>query len=107
MTEASPDTSDLKLAEELASRVGRAQGSALLDLAKAHILLANNKPGTQTSEFKLSALLIAAGVVMVILGALKNNPALQTEGIDLAKFVGVGYAASRGLAKLGIKEKTQ
>lgn len=98
---------DIKLAEELAARVGRSQGSALLDMAKASILLSNNKPGTQTSEFKLSAMLIVAGVVMVILGALKNNPALQSEGIDLAKFVGVGYAASRGLAKLGVKEKAQ
>jgi hypothetical protein len=109
MTEESPDT-DLKLAEDLGSRVGRTQGSAILDLVKARLLLIKHKEGHQTSEFKLSVVLISAGLIILMLGVWHDDSALQSQGIELAKIVGAGYAASRGLAKLGLsltKDKPQ
>lgn len=90
------------LAQKLAAEVGKESGPELLKLARVAMAANASKSGTATSEFKLSALLVAAGMLMVFGGVAKDKPDLQQQGVDLISVVGAGYAASRGLAKLGV-----
>jgi len=51
----------------------------------------SKRPGVQTSEFKVTLVLIGIGVALLLLG----RP--EAEGILAA--AGIGYTGSRGLAK--------
>jgi len=89
------------LAAELAAALGREQGGALLERARAMTLLNANKPGTQTSEFKMACLGAVVGLVLVLAGAFNSQPELQASGLDLVQWSVAGYAVSRGIAKAG------
>lgn len=89
------------LAAQLGSEIGKEAGPQILEMSRANLLLSASRPGNTTSEYKLSLALIAAGIAMVALGVYKAQPDLQKQGVDLISIVGAGYAASRGLAKLG------
>ena len=91
----------LELASQLGGEIGREAGPTLLKQARAALLANASRAGKSTSEFKLSLLLVLGGLAMVAIGAQSGDAALQQQGVDLAKIVGAGYAASRGLAKLG------
>lgn len=91
-----------RLASDLASHLGREQGSKLLDLARANLVLQASKPGTTTSEFKLTVLAILTGLVLVGLGASQpEHAALLDHGLQLIQWSTVGYGISRGISKVG------
>lgn len=102
MTELEEQTPE-QLAAQLGSKIGKEAGDPILQLAKSHMLLSASRPGATTSEFKLSVLLVLGGLAMIGLGAYTGDATLQQQGVDLAKIVGAGYAASRGLAKMGAR----
>lgn len=89
------------LATELASLLGREQGGALLEQARAYVLLGANKPGNQTSEFKLTVLGVVSGFAILALGTWKADPELANRGLDLVQWSIAGYALARGVAKAG------
>lgn len=91
----------LQLASDLGAEVGREQGDALLKQARAALMANSSRPGSSTSEYKLAMIGILAGLGMVALGVWKDQPDLRTTGADLVTYCAAGYAASRGLAKLG------
>lgn len=90
------------LAVQLGSEVGKEAGPAILDLARTALLTNAGRPGQQTSEFKLAAVGLAGALLMIGLGAFKADAEMQTRGIELAQWCIVGYAASRGLSKIGV-----
>lgn len=94
-----------ELASELAAHLGRERGGQLLELARTQALTSAAKPGGQSSEFRLSVLLVVAGLALAALGAYNGQPELQSQGVDLLKVVGAGYAISRGIAKAGAAAK--
>lgn len=96
-----PPADPRELAAELAAHLGREQGGALLERARALALAPAGRAGSTTSEFRLSVLLVVAGLALAALGVYNAQPELQAQGVDLLKFVGAGYALSRGLAKAG------
>lgn len=103
-----PDPRDAKaLASELASLLGREQGGALLEHARAAVLLGANKPGTQTSEFKLTVLGVCVGFAILALGTWKADPELSNRGLDLVQWSVAGYAIARGIAKGGASKATK
>lgn len=89
------------LASDLGAEVGREAGPSLLKMSRAALLANASRPGESTSEFKMSGLLVIAGLIMIALGLWKGDPVLQEHGVQLAEVVGAGYAASRGISKLG------
>jgi len=106
MTDPTKPDETKTIAEELASRLGREQGGALLERARAMLVLQASRPGTQTSEFKLAALAILAGVVLVALGATQpGQDDLVGRGIELVQWATVGYGVSRGLSKAGASKQ--
>jgi len=95
------------LAEDLASHLGREQGGKLLEMARAHLVLQSSRPGTSTSEFRLAALAILAGLVLIGIGATQpEQSALLDRGLELVQWATVGYGVSRGLAKAGASKTT-
>jgi hypothetical protein len=62
------------------------------------------RPGRETSEFKLSAILaivlVVGAIAGLVLGRLDFAKALEVAGLGLG-LIGAGYSASRGLAKQG------
>tara|TARA_R110000796_G_scaffold64044_1_gene148209 strand:+ start:1440 stop:1649 length:210 start_codon:yes stop_codon:yes gene_type:complete len=58
------------------------------------------KPGEQTSEFKLAALGIVGAILMGGYGAYIGDSELTSQGVELAKWCIAGYAAARGISKL-------
>lgn len=56
-------------------------------------------PGPKTSEFKLTVVLLAVGVLLVVLGEYRASDLLTGLGGTLLAASGVGYQVSRGLAK--------
>jgi hypothetical protein len=96
-----PQNDAKRLAEELAALLGREQGGALLDQARAFAVLGANKPGTQTSEFKLTVLGVCAGFSILALGTWRADPELANRGLDLVQWSIAGYAIARGVAKAG------
>lgn len=92
----------LQLASELGSEVGKEAGPAILDMARTAMLTNAGRPGQQTTEFKLAAIGLAGALVLIVLGAVKADAETQTRGIELAQWCIVGYAASRGLSKIGV-----
>ena len=89
------------LAEDLASEVGREAGPALVTMARAQLLAGAGKPGKETSEFRVTALLVVAGLALIGAGVYGDLADLRAYGVDLLKVVGAAYALSRGLAKAG------
>lgn len=97
-----PPIPALRLASELGSEVGKEAGPAILDLARTALLTSAGRPGQQTSEFKLAVVGLAGALLMIALGSFKADAEMQTRGIELAQWCIVGYAASRGLSKIGV-----
>lgn len=89
------------VATELAGLLGREQGGHLLEMARASVVLSANKPGVQTSEFKMACLGLLVGLALVALGSFNGQPDLQASGLDLVQWSVAGYAVSRGIAKAG------
>ena len=89
------------LASELGAQVGREAGGQLLEMARSALIVGAARQGPQTSEFRLTMLLVLAGAALAAYGAARGLPELQSQGVDLLKWAGVGYAASRGIAKAG------
>ncbi len=58
------------------------------------------KPGIKTTEFWLSLAAGLAGIGLIVYGVVSEDSHAVTVGGGLAAFAGVGYSASRGLAKL-------
>jgi hypothetical protein len=103
-----PSNQDPKaLATELAGLLGREKGGPLLEMARAHVLMDANKPGTQTSEFKLTVLGVCAGFAILALGTWKADPELANRGLDLVQWSIAGYAIARGIAKGGASKATK
>lgn len=96
-----PNPDPKALATELAGLLGREQGGALLEQARALSVLNANRPGSQTSEFKLSILGVLAGLSILVLGSWKGNQELASQGLDLVQWSIAGYAVARGLTKAG------
>lgn len=96
-----PEDKPLELAKDLGAEVGRESAPVILKLTREALLVQASKPGASTSEYKMSALLVIAGLVMVALGEWADKPDLSKQGGDLVAIVGAGYAVSRGLAKAG------
>lgn len=93
--------SNEELASELASRIGAERGSSLLDLARANAEASAARPGAKTSEFQMAALGVAAGLIMVALGAWKkDHVSLLDQGLELVKWSVSAYAVSRGISKV-------
>lgn len=90
-----------QVAADLGGMIGREAGGSLLKMSRAALLANASREGSKTSEYKLSIVLALCGAVMVSLGAYLSDATLQEQGTSLLKWVGAGYAASRGLAKLG------
>lgn len=91
------------LASLLGSEVGKEAGPTILKQARLQLLTTSDRSGLETSEGKLALAIVLAGFTMVLVGAWKGYPDLQAQGVDLIKYVGAGYAVSRGLSKLGPK----
>ena len=58
--------------------------------------------GFKTSEFVVALAALLLGVALIVVGAIKNQPALIENGKWLAVSATGGYTLSRGLAKLGL-----
>ena len=56
------------------------------------------KPGTKTTELWFSIALICLAIIGAGLGMIPNDYV-----VEIMKYVGAGYAISRGIAKHGIK----
>jgi hypothetical protein len=93
------------LAAELAARLGREQGDALLAKARTLLVLGAAARGPSTSEFKLAALAIVSGLALVGLGVATEQPDLLDRGLELVQWATVGYGVSRGLAKAGVAKQ--
>ena len=94
----------LPLAEELGSQIGKEAAPKLLEIVREHLLTTAQKPGNQTSEFQLTAIGLVASLILVSFGAYNADEEMQGRGIELAKWCIVGYAASRGAAKIAAKK---
>jgi len=100
-----PNPEAQQLAAELASRLGREQGDALLAKARTLLVLGAAARGPSTSEFKLAALAILAGLALVGLGVATEQSNLLDRGMELIQWATVGYGVSRGLAKAGVAKQ--
>lgn len=89
------------LAAELAAVLGREQGDALLEKARALSMVQAATPGAQTSEFKLSVLGVCAGFAILVLGSMNGQTDLADRGLDLVQWSIAGYALARGITKAG------
>ena len=96
-----PEQEDL--AAELAAQLGRAQGADLLKLARAAAVFNGTRPGTSTSEFRMSAIAVVVGGGLVALGSYFTDPALRAQGLELIQWAVAAYAVSRGISKIGPK----
>lgn len=101
MLDSTPSDKPLALAADLGAEVGREAGAHILKMSRAALLVNASRPGESTSEFKLCGLLVVAGLAMIGLGVWKGDAALQEHGVQMVEVLGAGYAASRGMAKLG------
>lgn len=91
----------LELATKLGSEVGKEAGGDLLSMVRKRLLEGAAKPGSQTSEYKLAMTGLIAAAGLLGFGAYQNDVEMQNRGIELAKWCIVGYAGSRGVAKIG------
>lgn len=57
------------------------------------------KPGWKTTEFWVAILTVAAGLGLLVYGAVSENETALAVGGALAGLSGGGYALSRGVAK--------
>lgn len=67
------------------------------------------KPGVRTTEFWVSLVAQASGVLMLLTGADVGGPAegaVKAVGGAVAALAALGYAISRGLTKKGALENT-
>lgn len=97
-----PPTQAVNLAIQLGSEVGKEAAPMILDLARTAMLTNAGRPGQQTSEFKLAVTGLVGALLLIGLGAFKGDAEMQTRGIELSQWCIVGYAASRGLSKIGV-----
>ena len=96
-----PEERPLELATELSGEVGREAGPAVLNMVRKRLIEGASRPGTKTSEYKLAALGLLGALGLVGFGAYSGDAEMQSRGIELAKWCIVGYAGSRGAAKIG------
>lgn len=92
-----------QVAARLGSQIGEEAGPSILKLSRAALLEHATRPGVNTSEFGITAILLLGGVAMIVAGHYLGDASLQAEGAELLKWIGAGYVASRGVAKLGAR----